>query len=177
MGLYFWCYELELVILKLWTIKLITFELRGSLGIPRPAPSTKIFSAPQIKIDFSFFSHDIGHTGKIDDQNVLILSWNICSKTPFSFCVLWLTHWLFSMSVKRISFRKAISSLWNQFYTKFNELSLEKTAYQNCTLQKHCSAKFPESGKIIKEVRNSEKVDALKRHILGFLAEHTLKLT
>ena len=29
MGLYFWCYELELVILKL-----VTFELRGSMGIP-----------------------------------------------------------------------------------------------------------------------------------------------
>ena len=33
MGLYFWCYELEIVILKLWTLKLVTFELRGSLGI------------------------------------------------------------------------------------------------------------------------------------------------
>ena len=26
-------------------LKFVTFELRGSLGIPRPAPSTKIFSA------------------------------------------------------------------------------------------------------------------------------------
>ena len=32
MDLYFWCYELELVILKLWTPKLVTFELQCSLG-------------------------------------------------------------------------------------------------------------------------------------------------
>ena len=55
MGLYFWFYELELVILKLWTLKLVTFELRGSLGIPRLAPSALKFFAlgagPQLKSD------------------------------------------------------------------------------------------------------------------------------
>ena len=35
---------MTVAILKLLTLKLVTFELRGSLGIPRPAPSAKFFS-------------------------------------------------------------------------------------------------------------------------------------
>ena len=43
MGLYFWCYKLELVILKLLTLKLVTFELWGSLGFPGPLSLCKKF--------------------------------------------------------------------------------------------------------------------------------------
>ena len=41
---FLWAWISDLIVFESKTISL-SFELRGSLGIPRPAPSAKIFSA------------------------------------------------------------------------------------------------------------------------------------